>query len=198
MKHLIVPQLDPRLKAIKPKRCRIVYKNRAEFRKEKGQGHSSLAGSIVNKRGISTVYIDAHTPKDSVAHEFGHVALGHECPSIADSRKSWDKIETLREHVGKEIRAWMWVKKNWQERYNIETDLLTKNKWIGKVLYIGQTHYDVSGDEVVNAVVAELGKVGIHISKGMQSKWKKVVNSPEWQADVAKDKREMLKDQRGK
>lgn len=198
MKHLVVPSLDPRLKAIKPKRCRIVYKNRAEFRKEQGQGHSSLAGSIINKHGISTVFIDTRTPKDSIAHEFGHVALGHESPSTKESRKPWDKIESLREHVGKEIRAWMWVKKNWQERYNIKTDLLVKTQWIGKVLYIGQMHYDVSGNEVVDAVVAELEKVGIHVSNRKQLRWKKVVNSPAWQQDVAKDKREMMLDQRTK
>ena len=196
MKHLVVPQLDPRLRSIKPKRCRIVYKNRTEFRKEKGQSHSTLAQSIVNRHGISTVIIDAHTPKDTIAHEFGHVALGHESPYVKDKGESWNKSESLRQHVGKEIRAWMWAKKHWEEPYNIKTKLFAFNQWIGKVLYIGQTHYDVSGDKVVDTVVSELDKVGITVSKQTQTRWKKVVNDPDWLRDVAKDKREMLIDQR--
>lgn len=98
-------KLDKRLLAIKPKYVRVRLESKRSLLKKHG---FSVEGSHRKGKLWHTITITPTTPKEAIAHEFAHAALGH--------RSSANR--TAGQQVMRELRAGQWVREHWAGKHS--------------------------------------------------------------------------------
>jgi len=112
------------LKKIKPKRTRFIIKPAKDIWRIHG---AHTGGFAIHGKKYHTVIISPNRGKDAIAHEFGHIALGHRDV----------KRETIGVYARKELEAWQWADENWRKPNKW---LMRRQTWIGTV--VGQVMHE--------------------------------------------------------